>query len=34
MAYDPPHIYSKDVYGYIASNLEGWVEYAINNRRQ
>ena len=32
--YDPPGVDSKDVYGYIRTHLEGWVEDAIKNRRQ
>ena len=33
-AYDPPYTNSKDAYGYIKDNLEGWVEDALENRRQ
>lgn len=33
-AYDPPLISSRDVYEYIASNLEGWVEEAIGIRQR
>ena len=32
--YDPPYIDSKDAYAYISSKLEGWVEHALENRRQ
>ena len=32
--YDPPHTDSKSVYAYIGNNLEKWVEYALQNRRQ
>jgi hypothetical protein len=28
-AYDPPYTASTNVYGYIADNIEGWVEEAI-----
>jgi hypothetical protein len=31
-AYDPPYANSKDVYNYIASNMESWVEKAITAR--
>jgi len=31
-AYDPPRTTSAGVYGYIASNIEGWIEEAINIR--
>ena len=31
--YDPPFPDSKQVYGYIKDNLEGWVEDAIRNHR-
>lgn len=31
-AYDPPFILSTDVYDYIKTNLEGWVEEAIEIR--
>ena len=34
MTYDPQYSDSKDVYASIAGNLEGWVEYALKNRRQ
>ena len=30
--YDPPYKASTNVYSYIKDNLEGWVEYAIENR--
>lgn len=32
-AYDPPFVYSKQVYAYIASNLASWIDTAIANRR-
>lgn len=31
-AYDPPYTASKDVYGYIADNIEDWAEEAISIR--
>jgi hypothetical protein len=31
-AYNPPYSSSKDVYAYIANNIESWVEEAINIR--
>lgn len=33
MAYDPPYWDSKDVYSYIADNVEGWVDAAIKTRQ-
>lgn len=32
-AYDPPYSGSKDVYAYIKSNLENWIEEAIRIRK-
>ncbi len=32
--YDPPQTGSKDVYAYIKDHIAGWVEDAIDNRRQ
>jgi hypothetical protein len=31
-AYDPPYAASTDVYNYISSNLEAWIEEAIKTR--
>ncbi len=31
--YDPPYTDSKEVYDYIASNLESWIEKAIDSRK-
>jgi hypothetical protein len=33
-AYDPPYYDSKQVYAYIANNLEGWIDEAIKIRQQ
>lgn len=30
--YDPPYIFSKDVYAYIKSNISNWIEEAITIR--
>jgi len=30
--YNPPHIFSADVYAYIKSNISDWIEEAINIR--
>ena len=32
-AYDPPHSDSKQAYGYIADNIESWVDAAISTRK-
>jgi hypothetical protein len=31
-AYNPPYMDSKDVYGHISDNLEGWIEAAVKSR--
>lgn len=32
-SYDPPHTDSKDVYNYIAKNIDSWIEEAIKIRK-
>jgi Thoeris protein ThsB, TIR-like domain len=33
-AYDPPYVTSTDVYGYIANNIEAWIDAAISSRQR
>lgn len=32
--YDPPYVDSKDVYNYIANNIEQWIEDAVKIRKE